>query len=186
MKHPRPDKQDLVRPRRPCGREVAAEHLARDRCPAVPRGGHRLDPVPPEECRHPVEQVDVLDGGDKTDAAGFEEGDNPLEHAEIEIDPNRLIDHVGTLLHGRVAEVDQDIGIRQGVEREVAAAVTGVPADDHLKPRIPEGGRCPRRLSGKSGGKLEGDPPGAAAAELLDYIRDRYQQHAPDPGIPRP
>ena len=157
VKNPCPHEEDLIRSRRPCGGEVAAEHLPRKRRAPVPRGDDRLDTVVAEIGRHRADEVDVLDRRDEADPAGVEEREGRLEDPDVEVEPDGLVDDGRPVLDRRVAEVYQDVRERKGVEREVAAPVAGVTADDHLKPLAAQGGGRRRRLACKPCGELEGD-----------------------------
>ncbi|OPZ40249.1 MAG: hypothetical protein BWX50_01283 [Euryarchaeota archaeon ADurb.Bin009] len=185
MKDPRPDKEDLVRPRRPCGGKVAPEHLPGKRRAAIAGRDGRLDAALAEVGRHRVDEVDVLDGRDEADPAGGEEGEGAVEHGHVEVEPDGFVYDARAVFDRRVAEMDQNVGVPEGVERKVAGTVTGVAADEHEEPCVAEGGGHLRRLPRKPGGELEGDGPRPAFVEFCDEVRDRYQRHAPGPRRPR-
>ena len=175
VEDPGPDEEDLARPRRPCGSKVAAEDLPRKRGAPITGGDDRLNAVVAKIGRHRVDQVDVLDGRDEADPAGAEEREGCLKHPDVEVEPDRLVNDVRPFLDRRVAKVDQNVGKPERVEREVAAPVARVAADDHLEPLAAEGSGRPRRLPCEPGGELEGDRPRSPSAELLDDVSNRYQ-----------
>jgi len=127
----------------------------------------------------------VLDGRDETDPAGAEERQGCLKGVHVEVELDRLVDDIRAVLDRRMAEMDQDVSMQKGVEREIAGPVTGVAADDHEEPRVAEGGGYLWRLSREPGGELESDGPYSALVEFHDEVRDRYQRHAPGPRRPR-
>ncbi len=175
MEDPGPDEEDLVRPGRPCGGEVASEHLAPEGCATITRDGDGLDLVLTEVCGHRVDQVDMLDCGDKANPAALKQRQGPGEHGHVEVYPDRLVYDIRALLDRCMSEVDQDVGMHKGIERKVTGPVAGIATDDHIKPSIAERGRHPRRPPRKSGRELEGNALCAAFPEPSDKIRYRYQ-----------
>jgi len=70
-----------------------------------------------------------------------------------------------------MADMDEHIGKIKGAEREIAGTVTGIAADDHVKPCFPERTRVFSSPSFQAGGDLEGDLPGPPIPQLPDKVR---------------
>ena len=118
--------------------------------------------------------------------AGTEEGEGRFEHIHVKIKADGFVEDVRPLLDRRMAEMDQNVGVGEGVERKVAGAVAGIAADDHPKARTAECGGYLRRLSRESGGELESNAPRSTLMEPLNKVGDRYQRHAPASRRPQP
>jgi hypothetical protein len=68
--------------------------------------------------------------------------------------------------------MDEYVGMVKGIEREVAGAVAGITADDHIKSLIPQSLGIPGSPSFQPGGELEGDTCCPPLPQLADKIRD--------------
>jgi len=113
----------------------------------------------------------MLDGGDKSGRFPFEERDGVLQHGNIEADFPRQEDDPLLLIDRRVSEMDEHVGRCQGVERKVTGTVTGIPADDHVEPRVPEEAGTQGCPAFQPGRELEGDFLCPALPQLPDKIR---------------
>ena len=69
-------------------------------------------------------------------------------------------------------EMDEHISTQEGVECEIACAVTGIAADDNLETSVPEGTGPVRSPPLQAGRELEGNRPGLPFAQLADNLRD--------------
>jgi hypothetical protein len=166
------DKKDLVGSGILCRGKTAAEYLAPVGGPSPPFRHPHIDTFLSQERFHRRYQVDVLDGGYKTGGLPSQERNGSFQHRHIETyrvgkkdDPVLHIDRC-------MADMDEHIGKIKGAEREIAGTVTGIAADDDIKPCFPERTRVFRCPAFQAGGELEGDLLCSPLPQLPDKVRD--------------
>jgi hypothetical protein len=71
-----------------------------------------------------------------------------------------------------MAYMDEYVCRCEGAEREVAGAVTGIPADDHIEPCILQGARVVSSPSFQAGRQLENNAFCPALPQRANKIRD--------------
>jgi hypothetical protein len=153
-----------------CRGETAAEHLPPVRCTAPTRRHPDINTPFLQERLHSRDQVDMLDGGDKT--GGFpKKRDGFSQHCDIETnfpwqedDPLLFIDRC-------VTNMNEDIGMVKGPERKVTGTITGIPADDNVEPLVPECGGIPGSPPFQAGRELECNGLCPAFPQLSDKFR---------------
>ncbi len=150
-----------------CGGVGAAEYLSGLRGAGGALADDGGDAVFCEPAAHVFGLVGVLDGGDDADAGirgKCREGGG--EDVRVYVLPERDVDDVFLRGDGCVADVDEDVGIGEGVKCEVACAPACVTADGYVKSFVAEcfGKHCGSSL--ESFGKLDSDAFCVAGTEI--------------------
>ena len=172
VEEPGTDKEDLVSPRFFCRGKTAAEHLPPAGCPALPVSNPDIDAPFFQERFHRRDQVDVLDGRDKTRGLSFEEREGIFQHCDIEVNLVWQEDDPVLRVDRRMADMDEHVGMVEGIECKVAGPVAGIAADDNLEPRVLQGTGLFSCTPFQAGRKLEGDHLCPPLPQLPDKIRD--------------
>jgi hypothetical protein len=115
--------------------------------------------------------VDVLDRGDQTGNLSFELRQCLIQYSNIKIDfPWQKDDTVLRIDRG-MPDMDKNIGMVKGIEREVTGSVTGITAYDHFKACIFERSGELRSPAFQPGRELEGNGFGSPLIQLSDQVR---------------
>ena len=99
----------------------------------------------------------MLGGGDDPDGCSLEEGQGRTDDNRVEIHPEWYMQYFWVSKQGRMAKVDQHIGIVEQLERQVTGTITGIAADDDREPLAGEGICDPGCLPLEPCRELEGD-----------------------------
>ena len=81
----------------------------------------------------------MLGSGMYPDSFCLQEGQGGTDDNRIEVDPEWYVQDPRVSEQRGMAEVDQHIGIVEQLKRQVAGAITGIPADDDPEPLAGEG-----------------------------------------------
>lgn len=100
----------------------------------------------------------MLDARDKAGCLSFEERQGFFQHRHIKVNLIGQEDDPVLLIDRRMAHVDEHVGRCQGIECKVAGTVTGITADDDVKPRLPQGRGVFSGTPFQPGRELESDP----------------------------
>ena len=114
----------------------------------------------------------MLDGGDQAGRFPPKERDGFFQHRHIKVNLIWQEDNMVLLIDRCMAHVDEHVGRCKGVEREVAGAIAGIAADDHVEPLTPQGVGPLRRPSFQAGRELEGDARCPPLPQLPDKVRE--------------